>query len=704
MGHNICVKVKTISFFVIISFFVLIHSLYPQSEGKPSILLAQANGMEEFRWGVKAFNQGLFSKAIYSFEKSLSFDSSSDLCREWLARAYYKAGIESTAEDLLSGLIEGGYRSSNLGNKLEIIKSRNGFSSALSPEKKWVTEREIYGMADNKYIFFRRPSSVVPLDDGDLLVVSYGTNEVLRFDINGDLRTRMRGGMQFLDHPYDIVKIDDDLFAVSEFRGNRIAVVDTNGSVVRSIGEKGSMPGQLIGPQYLACDKSYIYVSDWGNSRICKFSLEGAFILEFGKPSEGYEGLKAPAGIVISGDRVFVSDMQRKCIDVFDKSGNFIKTAGKEVFEQIEGISLIGPDKLLVADSGRIVFFDIESETVEDVVGDFGEKEKIVSVKMDANGGMVAADFNSSKVIYISDMADIYGGLFVQLNGIDADRFPTVRVAVDVQDRLGNPIVGLQDSNFRISEDGIFPEERSLIFQGYKSGRYDIAVVCEDSVFMNDKKQPLISAVSDIFDILGPSSKLNFIVSGETASLAANPGESKKSVLNMLIKKDAGENVLYGEVVESVSINRTVRTGEAVRLAGTRIAQSVEKKAVIYIQSGKMVENDFSNYDLAETMMFLKNNGIAFYYIYLEPDGTSGELDYLCDKTGGKSYYYYGPEGIGGIVKDMNGRKNGAYVLEYESNIFDNYGQQYIPVRVEVSYGKKSGRDDLGYYSSSAEY
>ena len=51
------------------------------------------NAEEEFRWGVKAYNNGFFNKAILSFEKSLSFKPANPKTKEWLGKAYYRSGF-----------------------------------------------------------------------------------------------------------------------------------------------------------------------------------------------------------------------------------------------------------------------------------------------------------------------------------------------------------------------------------------------------------------------------------------------------------------------------------------------------------------------------------------------------------------------------------------------------------------------------------
>ena len=54
---------------------------------------------EEFRRGVQSYYRGSYNDAILQFEKALSYIPDEPLIIDWLAKSYYKSGMESTALD-----------------------------------------------------------------------------------------------------------------------------------------------------------------------------------------------------------------------------------------------------------------------------------------------------------------------------------------------------------------------------------------------------------------------------------------------------------------------------------------------------------------------------------------------------------------------------------------------------------------------------
>ena len=646
-----------------------------------------SRSMDEFKWGIKSFYSGYYNKAIFSFEKSISYNPSDTLAREWLGRAYYMSGLDDTALKLWKSLLDSGGGSVNLRNKYEIIEARRKLYDKDENSRKWVLETEIEGYAGEGYYMFKRPSSVIVSDTGELIVSSFATNELTVFNPNGRMLKKIKGGFGVLNHPFDLLMLSDGSFIVSEYAGNQLSKIKSNGSIEKQFSSRGTGEDELLGPQYLADDKSgYIYVTDLGNRRVCKYDYDGNYILNFGKKTGLYPGLSSPTGIAASGELIYVADSERNCLDVFDRSGNYIKTIAKGIFYKPEGISVIDENNLMIADTDRIIRFNTENEYFYELYK-AKEGERITSAVFDVNNDIVATDFDKNRIIFITDMASVYGGLFVRIDKVVETDFPKVNVLVSVEDRNGRPIVGLEKGNFRVSEDGAYPDEVRLLFQGDRSDKADTALVFENSIFMNSMKDSLRKAVEDFYKSLGSDDRVRLIESGEEASVVADP--------------DAAESVVINGIINSSSYSSECSPGAGIRLGAADLLRSSDKKAVVYISSGSNVRFNYDRYRLVDIMQFLKNNKIGFYYIYLDPDGKNEELEYLCRETGGKSYYLYRPAGISSIAEDIKKRRNGYYVLEYNSKQFSEYGRKYIPLRVEAVYHKKSGRDELGYFAAS---
>ena len=646
-----------------------------------------SRSMDEFKWGIKSFFSGYYNKAVFSFEKSISYNPSDVLAREWLGRAYYMSGLDDTALKLWKPLLDDGLGSVNLRNKYEIIESRRQLSENNENSIKWVLETEISGSPSEGFYLFKRPSSVIVADSGDLVVTSFATNELAVFNSNGRLLKKIKGGFGILNHPFDVLLLSDGSYIVSEYEGNQISKIKPNGSIEKQFASRGTGDGQLLGPQYLADDKSgYIYVTDLGNRRVCKFDYDGNYILDFGRKSGIFPGFSSPTGIAAAGELIYVADTERNCLDVFDRSGNYLKSIARGIFHKPEGISVIDDKNLMIADTDRIIKFNIENEYFYEIYKAV-EGERITSAVFDVNNDIVASDFDKNRVIFITDMASVYGGLFVRIDRVVETDFPKVNVLVSVEDRKGNPVAGLEKGNFRVSEDGLYPDDIGLLFQGDRSDRADTALVFENSVYMNSMKDSLRKSVEDFYNSFNSSDTVRLVESGEEASIVAGENASEETVIN--------------GIINSSSYSSECSPGAGIRLGAAELLNSTDKKAVVYIYSGSHVRFNFDRYRLVDIMQFLKNNKIGFYYIYLNPDGKNEELEYLCRETGGQSYYLYRPAGISSIAEDIKKRRNGYYMLEYYSKQFSEYGRKYIPLRVEAVYHKKSGRDELGYFAAS---
>ena len=133
----------------------------------------------------------------------------------------------------------------------------------------------------------------MPNRDGTIWVLTYGSNELLLFDINGTIIKRVTGPLVGFDRPVDIMRLNDGNLLVCESAGDRLAVLSDKGNFKKYIGKKGRGLGELVGPQYACQDENgNIYVSDFGNSRITVFDKDGNGIFNFGTKTAGFDGLK----------------------------------------------------------------------------------------------------------------------------------------------------------------------------------------------------------------------------------------------------------------------------------------------------------------------------------------------------------------------------------------------------------------------------
>ncbi|MBN1685989.1 MAG: hypothetical protein JW852_04995 [Spirochaetales bacterium] len=645
-----------------------------------------ANAAEEFRWGVRAFHNALYGEAVRAFERALAFTPDDYSIQQWLGDAYYRSGYEETALSVWDAILGSGEGTPLLRNQVDTLRSRRGLGDELAEDVRYVNAFSLSGEQDG-FTLFSRPASVFPRDDGSFYLTSFAGNQVLRFSANGALKQRILGGIQGLDHPFDVLEIPGEFLFISEFLGNSIVRTNTSGTDIVRFGKKGTGDGELIGPQFLAAgDRGYIFVAETGNRRISKFDYDGNFILSFGKKSGEFKGFKSPTGICVHADKVYVADALDKVIHVFDQSGNYLDSIGDGELSGPEGLSAYSEGKLLVADGKRILTYDIYGERFSLLSTLDGEGMRLTKAVTDVNGDLVVADFTGNSVTMLTDVANIYTGLFVQVRRVLSDDFPKVYLELSVEDKSGNPYLGLDEGNFIISESRGRVTDDSFLLPPEAERPY-IALMVDSASGTQAYRETIAEAVSRIYRWITEQDGLISLVSG---------GEqpAKEGTISL------GEQRFVTTAVDAGSYTGSNRFSLALRLAASEVIAWPGQSAVVFITDGELGDLAFDDYGLETSAGYLRNNGVAFFCVYLKaPLERPDELEYLCDSTGGASAYLYRKEGLSPLLDELYARKTGRYFFSYESVRDPQFGDRYLSVEAEVFHFKRSGRAESGYFA-----
>jgi DNA-binding beta-propeller fold protein YncE len=519
---------------------------------------------------------------------------------------------------------------------------------------------------------------VLPLEDGSSWVVAYGSNELVRIDVNGVIRERIRGPLNGFDRPYDMVRGPDGRYYVSEYRGNRISILSPQGVWLGYIGSRGRGPGQFVGPQNLSVDEDgYLYVVDYGNRRILKFDPDGVFILALGQRGGGFPGLVSPTGLAAGGGVIYAADGVRRQIYRFDSNGTYLGPLEAEGLRGPESLKFTEDGLLLAADTNRVIIIDPQSSVVREA-GLVGSRNvRIVGADADRNGNILAANFSGDEVSVLTRMDDMASGLFVQIERVVSERFPEISVEIQVQDRSRRPIVGLEARNFLLSENGGAVSEQRFLGAAHLSGQSDIALLMERS--------PAALAYRD-----------DMAVAARDAAAAATG----------VIVVSAGEQPVLssGGIAEAArgsaaSYSPRWHFDQGLRLAATSLLSGEKKRAVVFITTGILGNEAFSQYGLSELAAYLANNDIVFYAVLLGNAPPGPEIQYLCARTGGAVLPLYRSSGIGPEITSLKSSPSGSYTLRYRSSLPTDFGRAYLPVEAEVYLLDRSGRDGRGYFA-----
>lgn len=678
------IKLKKIIFsFVFCVFNGLL--LFPQTSFKNLDTKEASLAETEFRRGVQAYYRNAFNDSVMQFEKALSYLPNENLILDWLGKAYYRSGIEGTALQQWQFAANSGYGGLLLKNRIEVVQERR-ITGANQESALRYTEAGGFPGNNGDILVFSQPISVLPNPDGTMWVLSYGSNDLLRIDVNGNVINRITGPINGFDRPVDIIRLSDGKLLISESAGDRLSLFTANGRFEKYIGKKGRGDGELVGPQYLAQD-SYgnIYVTDFGNCRVAVFDKDGESLFSFGKKTSLFSGLKGPSGIAIEGERIFVADCITGGIYEFDRFGNYVDVLVEEkTFKSPESIKKWG-DYLIVCDKNKIISVDTRDGSTFENANTGNAPSRLTSAVPDVNGNILVTDFVSNEVYVMSKMTEVIGGLFVQIEQINADNFPLVTMDVRVENRRRQPLVGLHDINFYVSENKRPVTELKLLGSVSSNDTVDITFVIDRNLNMKNHQEELQSAVREISKSMGGKGTVRIVTAGNIPVLEykGNPEGLRN------FSCDALKNPFSADC--SLDL--------AFRLASNDLVLGEKKRGIIYLTCGDIGVSSFSKYGLSNLTTYMNNNSISLSVIQLSQKAVAEEIQYICDYTAGTSYYVYRPEGISSVIKDIVDLPSGIYQLSYKSALPSNLGRAYLPVEAEVYLMNRSGIDQTGYFA-----
>ncbi|MBQ0039347.1 MAG: hypothetical protein KBS64_02830 [Treponema sp.] len=639
---------------------------------------------EEFRRGVQSYYRGAFNESIMEFEKALSYLPGETLILDWLGKAYYRAGIEGAALQQWNYAIDSGHGGILLQNRVEVVGNRRVTESEYGFAQRY-TESGSFPNVNGQTLIYSQPVSSVANPDGTVWVCAYGTNEILKFNVNGVVVSKTGGPINGFDRPMDIIRLKNGNLAVSESAGDRISILNGDGGFIKYIGSKGRKIGQLVGPQYLAEDEfGNIYVTEFGNNRVSVFDSEGNGLLFFGKKSGDFPGFKSPTGIAVVEGRILVADSVLGGIYEFDRAGNYVGIfVNDKTFARPESLKKWG-SFLLLTDKNKVYSIDTEDGSVyENSVTGKG-KSLITSASSDRNGNIIVTDFKANEVIVMSKMTELVGGFFVQFERVIADNFPEVTVEVRVENRRRQPVVGLGPTNFFMSE-GKKPVNFELVGQANNNDIADITILIDRGIAMKAYEDRLNAAVREIAQSMDGRGTMTIISAGKVPvnEFTGNPAQLS----------DFSAKALKCPYADTVAADL------AIRLASNGLINAEKKRGIIFISAGESVQSVYSQYSLSDLTTYMNNNAISFSTIQLTQTALSDETSYITNDTTGSLYYIYRSEGLGNVVNDIIGLPSGLYQLKYTSSLSTEYGRKYLPVEIETYLLNRSGRDETGYFA-----
>lgn len=658
------------------------------------INLDEARAAEEFRFGVQAFHAARYTDAVVAFQRALAFGPTDFLAREWLGRSYAHAGFMEAAVGEWRSVIANQGAGAYLTSRVEALDYRLQSLPLRESDTELAVSDILVGVQEDATVF-HRPLGLTSEPNGDIFIVSLASQEVLRVSPNGRVRRRLRGGLEGLDQPFDVAWHDGRVF-VTEFGANRVSVLAANGSKELVMGQRGIAGGGLLGPQYVAVDEAgFVYVTDWGNRSVTRFAPDGAAVARFGQARGTFGGLHRPTGIAVRDGSVYVADSttERAVIHVFDTAGNYFDTLTVPVpldtlsatvsRTGIEAIDWFDATNLLVVSGGRILIFDPRNESIIGEIDDFA-RQRLIGVTVDANGRVLASDHDASEVVVFEPEGVLYAGLDVTIERVLNREYPQVAVQVKVHDREDRPIVGLDSSNFVISERGIIQDDVRFEAAVGLLERFDTAVVVQ----AGDRADYAVDAAQAVFD-------LATVLPTDGGLRVYSGTREPRQIADTTVNAER----MQIEVRREVERNRVPELDSAIRLAASSLLTSGRRRNLVLVGDARVPDFAFSRFGLEETAAFLWNNGIRLHLITTRLGSPDPELQFLVAETGGTTRYLYEPTGLLPLVDDFGRAPSGRYWLSYTSEANGDFGRAYIEVSVEAQLLVRSGRDEAGFFA-----
>ena len=640
---------------------------------------------EEFRRGVQAYYRGAFNEAVMLLERALSYKSDDNLILDWLGKAYYRSGMEGEALAAWKRVYDNGYGGILLQNRIEVVSERRITGTSYENELRYTEAGSFPGMNGNTLIF-GEPVSVLPEDDGSAWIVAYGTNELVKINVNGTVVRRAEGPLNGFDRPLDIIKLRDSNLLVSESAGDRLALLNSNGGFIKYIGAKGRGVGQCIGPQYLAEDSNgNIYVTDYGNSRVDVFDKDGNGLFYFGRAEGCFAGLQGPTGIAVIDYRVYVADSVTGAIYEFDTAGNFVRNLVQEkTFYRPESMKMWA-GYLVICDSNKVISVDTSTGATYESARTGNAPSRLTSAVPDVNGNVLVTDMRSNEVYVMAKMQELIGGLFVQIERVNADRFPNVTIELRVENRHRQSVVGLREENFYITENKRPVSQQRLVGAASNNTVQDVTLVIDRSSESAPYTAQIQTAVRELAAGMNGQGTLRIVSAGSipATEYAGSPDAAQQFALSAL----------------KTPVSHDVPLDLAFRLAANDLINAEPKRAIIFITAGGVTQNAFTRYGLAEIAAYLNNNSIAFSTVLLSPRAAAPEISYVCENTEGGEYYVYRSVGLASVIDDLRALPSGLYQLSYVSSLNTNLGTAYLALEAETYLMNRSGRDESGYFA-----
>ncbi len=216
--------------------------------------------------------------------------------------------------------------------------------------------------------YFTSLIGICSMPSNDILFTDSRSNKIYLLSEDSK-RIKELNDSLILDKPTGIAysKTNKEIW-ITESGAHRISVLNENGKLIKTIGNRGGGPGEFNFPTHIWIDQTgNVYVIDALNFRVQIFDKNGEFVSFFGKTGDATGYFARPKGIATdSRGNIYIVDTLFHMVQVFNKSGKLLYYFGgqgrdKGHFWMPSGIFIDDEDFIYIADSynSRVQIFQL---------------------------------------------------------------------------------------------------------------------------------------------------------------------------------------------------------------------------------------------------------------------------------------------------------------------------------------------------------
>ena len=273
----------------------------------------------------------------------------------------------------------------------------------------------------------------------------------------------------------------------------------------------------------------------------------------------------------------------------------------------------------------------------------------------------------------------------VTITNLDLSNHPGICAQVSVVDKKnGKPIVGLDSTDFILSQDNVTLPTQTTTIQNFTG--VSVALVVDESGSMrsNGRMDAARDAIRQFINEMGPYDR--------TAIVGFNGGANAKVHQSM-----TSDKVLLFKAVESLKDSGNTNINTGAKLGVQQIIGETNPTTVIIFSDG---ENGSESVTTSQVADLANSLNTSIYSIGVETTGSNTVLKNLADQTGGTYTDAPSASQLSEIYTTIRGSVQSRYVLCYQSPdaIWD--GDSHM-VEVKTKFMNKNAAD-TAYWNEDA--